>query len=120
MNRSGSLVVQDDKGRDRERYPIVYGARLKVKDGQHGRAGPDAGRVGSVHVLDPHRGAGHRSASRTSSTGITVHEEVDEVTGLSRLIIVDSPDEKKQPAIEIMRQGRQGATASTTCRRTRT
>ena len=33
--------------------------------------------------------------------GITVHEEVDEVTGLSRLIIVDSPDEKKQPAIEI-------------------
>ena len=33
--------------------------------------------------------------------GITVHEEVDEVTGLSRLIIVDSPDEKKQPAVEI-------------------
>ena len=34
MNRSGSLVVQDVKGRDRERYPIVYGARLKVKEGQ--------------------------------------------------------------------------------------
>src|SRR5205823_13974603 len=34
MNRNGSLIVQDDKGRDRERYPIVYGARLKVKDGQ--------------------------------------------------------------------------------------
>src|SRR5207248_7535256 len=34
MNRSGSLVVQDAKGRDRERYPIVYGARLKVKEGQ--------------------------------------------------------------------------------------
>ncbi|MFN7985137.1 MAG: hypothetical protein U0Q11_25120 [Vicinamibacterales bacterium] len=31
--------------------------------------------------------------------GLTVHEEVDEVTGLSRYIIVDSPDEKKQPAI---------------------
>ena len=30
-----------------------------------------------------------------------MHEEVDEVTGLSRLIIVDSPDEKKQPAVEI-------------------
>ena len=35
---------------------------------------------------------------------MTVHEEVDEVTGLSRLIIVDSPDEKKQPAIEIVAQ----------------
>src|SRR6185503_18596470 len=34
MNRSGSLVVADSKGRDRERYPIVYGARLKVRDGQ--------------------------------------------------------------------------------------
>ena len=33
--------------------------------------------------------------------GVTVHEEVDEVTGLSRLIIVDSPDEKKQPMVEI-------------------
>src|SRR5436189_734683 len=34
MNRNGSLVVQDAKGRDRERYPVVYGARLQVKDGQ--------------------------------------------------------------------------------------
>ncbi|HEV3139053.1 MAG TPA: DNA-directed RNA polymerase subunit beta', partial [Vicinamibacterales bacterium] len=34
MNRNGSLVVRDNKGRDRERYPIVYGARLKVKEGQ--------------------------------------------------------------------------------------
>src|SRR5687768_11819138 len=33
MNRTGSIVVQDNKGRDRERYPIVYGARLKVRDG---------------------------------------------------------------------------------------
>ena len=31
---TGSLVVQDAKGRYRERYPIVYGARLKIKDGQ--------------------------------------------------------------------------------------
>ena len=33
---------------------------------------------------------------------VTVHEEVDEITGLSRPIIIDSPDEKKQPAIEIV------------------
>ncbi len=35
MNRTGSLVVQDAKGRDRERFPVVYGARLNVHDGQH-------------------------------------------------------------------------------------
>ena len=34
MNRSGSLVVQDVKGHDRERYPVVYGAHLRVSDGQ--------------------------------------------------------------------------------------
>ena len=33
--------------------------------------------------------------------GLTVHEETDEITGLSRRIIIDSPDEKKQPTIEI-------------------
>ena len=34
-------------------------------------------------------------------TDVTFHEELDEVTGLSRKIVVDSPDEKKQPLIEI-------------------
>ena len=33
--------------------------------------------------------------------GLTLHEEVDEVTGLSRHVVVDSPDEKRQPAIVI-------------------
>ena len=115
MNRNGSLVVQDAKGRDRERYPIVYGARLKVSDGQQGRARPDARRVGSVHVLDPDRGSGPVKF-KDISKDITVHEEVDEVTGLSRYIIVDSPDEKKQPAIEIRDKDGQGRRASTTCR----
>ena len=31
--------------------------------------------------------------------GLTLHEEVDEVTGLSRHVVMDSPDEKRQPAI---------------------
>jgi DNA-directed RNA polymerase subunit beta' len=104
MNRNGSLVIQDQKGRDRERYPIVYGARLKVKEGQAVEQGEvlvewdpytfsilteEAGQIRFKDILE----------------GITVHEELDEVTGLSRLIIVDSPDEKKQPAIEIRGKG---------------
>ena len=31
--------------------------------------------------------------------GVTLHEEVDEVTGLSQSVVADSPDEKRQPAI---------------------
>jgi DNA-directed RNA polymerase subunit beta' len=100
MNRTGSIVVQDAKGRDRERYPIVYGARLKVADGQQVE-------VGQILVeWDP-----YTFSILTEDAGIakykdlisdvTYHEEVDEVTGLSRKIVVDSPDEKKQPLIEI-------------------
>src|SRR5205809_3202540 len=100
MNRTGSIVVQDAKGRDRERYPIVYGARLKVADGQQVEQGTvlvewdpytfsilteDAGTVKYKDLIPD----------------VTYHEEVDEVTGLSRKIVVDSPDEKKQPTMEI-------------------
>jgi DNA-directed RNA polymerase subunit beta' len=100
MNRNGFIVVQDDKGRDRERYQAVYGARLKVKDGQAVENGTiliewdpytfsiltdEAGTVRFKDILE----------------GVTVQEDVDEVTGLSRLVIVDSPDEKKQPTVEI-------------------
>jgi DNA-directed RNA polymerase subunit beta' len=100
MNRTGSIVVQDQKGRDRERYPVVYGARLKVRDGQ----AVDQGTV--LVEWDP-----YTFSILTEDAGtvkykdlipdVTYHEEVDEVTGLSRKIVVDSPDEKKQPMIEI-------------------
>jgi DNA-directed RNA polymerase subunit beta' len=100
MNRTGSLVVQDNKGRDRERYPIVYGARLKVADGQ-------AIDIGQILVeWDPYTFSILTEESGTVKykdliSDVTYHEEVDEVTGLSRKIVVDSPDEKKQPLMEI-------------------
>ena len=33
MNRNGIMAVVDDKGREKERYPVVYGARITVEDG---------------------------------------------------------------------------------------
>src|SRR5512143_3236887 len=108
MNRSGSLVVQDAKGRDRERYPIVYGARLKVKEGQHVEAGDKLVEWDpyTFSILTEESG---RIRFRDIVEGVTVHEDVDEVTGLSRYIIVDSPDEKKQPTIAI--RGKDGKVA---------
>ncbi|MGH9308553.1 MAG: DNA-directed RNA polymerase subunit beta', partial [Vicinamibacterales bacterium] len=100
MNRTGSLGVQDAKGRDRERYPIVYGARLKVRDGQ-------AVEPGQILVeWDPYTFSILTEDAGTVKykdlvSDLTFHEELDEVTGLSRKIVVDSPDEKKQPQIEI-------------------
>jgi DNA-directed RNA polymerase subunit beta' len=100
MNRTGSLVVQDAKGRDRERYPIVYGARLKVRDGQT----VEPGQI--LVEWDPYTFSILTEDSGTVKykdliSDVTFHEELDEVTGLSRKIVVDSPDEKKQPLIEI-------------------
>ncbi len=100
MNRNGHLVIQDEKGRDRERYQIPYGARLKVKEG---------GAVENGQILvewDPYTFSILTEESgqirfKDIIEGLTVHEDLDEVTGLSRLIIVDSPDEKKQPTVEI-------------------
>ena len=100
MNRTGSLVIQDAKGRDRERYALVYGAHLLVRDGQQ----VEPGQV--LVEWDPYTFSMLTEQNGTVRfkdiiEGMTVHEEVDEVTGLMRLIIVDSADEKKQPTIEI-------------------
>ena len=100
MNRNGHLVIQDEKGRDRERYQIPYGSRLRVKEGD------PVEKEQIIVEWDP-----YTFSILTEETGqirfkdivegLTVHEDLDEVTGLSRLIIVDSPDEKKQPTVEI-------------------
>src|SRR5215218_10235106 len=45
-------------------------------------------------------GAGHIKFQDLKE-GVTVDEEVDEVTGQSRMVVKDSPDEKKQPRLEI-------------------
>jgi DNA-directed RNA polymerase subunit beta' len=33
MNRNAKIAIYDENGREREKYPVVYGARIKVKDG---------------------------------------------------------------------------------------
>ena len=100
MNRNGSITVVDEKGREKERYAVVYGARVKVEDGQQVS-------LGDVLVeWDPYTFAilteiGGTVQFKDLAEGMTLHEEVDEVTGLSRHVVMDSPDEKRQPAISI-------------------
>jgi DNA-directed RNA polymerase subunit beta' len=100
MNRQGSIAVVDEKNRERERYSVVYGAKLLVNDG-------DPVTLGQVMVeWDPYTFAilteiGGTVQFKDLQEGVTLHEEVDEVTGLSRHVVGDSPDEKRQPAIVI-------------------
>ena len=67
MNRNGHLVIQDEKGRDRERYQIPYGARLQ---GQRRRSRSRTARSSSNGIRTRSRSSRRRpvrSASRTSS-----------------------------------------------------
>jgi DNA-directed RNA polymerase subunit beta' len=100
MNRNGSLTIIDDRGREVARYQIVYGAHILVEDGA---------RVTQDQLLatwDPFtfailtEVAGHIKFQDLKE-GVTYDEEVDEVTGQSRMVVKDSPDEKKQPRMEI-------------------
>ena len=104
MNRTGSVVIEDSKGRDRERYAVVYGAHLRVNDGQHVEPGQNLVEWDpyTFSILTEQRGT---VRFKDIIEGLTVHEEVDEVTGLMRLIIMDSADEKKQPTVEIRGAG---------------
>ena len=101
MNRSGALIIHDQKGREKERHAVVYGARLKV-EGRPGRqAGPAPGRVGPVLVHDHDRGRRDRRTSRTSSTGRPCTSRWTRTPACRRIVIIESPDEKKQPRIEV-------------------
>jgi DNA-directed RNA polymerase subunit beta' len=100
MNRSGQVTIIDDKGREKERYPIVYGATLKVEEGAQVEIGTTIGE------WDPYTYSivteiGGTIQFKDLQEGITLNDEVDEVTGLSRLVVADAPDEKRQPALLI-------------------
>ena len=100
MNRNGSIAIVDEKGREKERYAIVYGAKLKVEEGTPVMQGTKLGE------WDPYTFSLLTEISGTVQfkdlqEGVTLNEEVDEVTGLSRLVVADSTDEKRQPAIII-------------------
>ena len=100
MNRNGVIAIMDEKGREKERYTVVYGAKLKVNEGDHVKLGA------TLVEWDPYTFAILTEVSGTIQfkdllEGVTMHEELDEVTGLSRWVVTDSPDEKRQPTIQI-------------------
>ena len=100
MNRNGAISIIDEKGRKKESYPAVYGARLKVEDGK-------AVKSGQILIeWDPFTTAilaeqGGKVHFRDVIDGVTIREEVDEVTGLSQRVVVEHGREDLQPRISI-------------------
>ena len=88
VSRSGELAVVDEVGRERERYKVPYGAVLSVAAGDH----IEAGQV--IAHWDPHT---HPVITEVAGTvafsdiieGVTVVRHVDEITGLTSIVIMD-------------------------------
>ncbi|MCM2333626.1 MAG: DNA-directed RNA polymerase subunit beta', partial [Anaeromyxobacteraceae bacterium] len=100
MNRNGEILITDEQGRERERYGLVYGAKLMVRDGQRVEGSTTlaewdpysmpiitevAGRVKFGDLVD----------------GVTINDSVDEVTGLSRKTVITSKDPDARPRMSI-------------------
>ena len=88
ISRSGEVLVTDDNGRERERHKVPYGATLAVADGKTVKAG------GILAAWDPHTRpiiteyAGTVKFENVEE-GATVAKQMDEVTGLSTLVVID-------------------------------
>ncbi len=88
ISRSGEVVIQDDAGRERERHKVPYGATLMIKDGDAVKAGQ------LLATWDPHTRpiiteyAGTVQLENVEEN-VTVVRQIDEVTGLSTLVVID-------------------------------
>src|SRR5207248_1742726 len=100
MNRHGELVLTDDAGRERERYQLTYGAKLTVEDGQKvpGKTLLSEWDPFSMPILTELGGVVKYGDIIDS---VTMQEQLDEVTGLSRKVIIESKDADTRPRISI-------------------
>ncbi len=104
MNRNGILIIVDEKNRERERYPVVYGAKINVENG----APVKANQV--LLEWDPYTFSILTEISGTIHfkdliDGVTTQEQVDEITGNMQVVVTESSDEKRFPTIVIRPQG---------------
>jgi DNA-directed RNA polymerase subunit beta' len=101
MNRNGILIIVDDKNRERERYPVVYGAKINVEE----NAPVKANQI--LLEWDPYTFSILTEVSgpvhfKDLIDGITTQEQVDEITGNMQVVVTESADEKRFPTV-IMR-----------------
>ena len=88
ISRSGEIMITDDNGRERERHKVPYGATLLATDGKPVKAGF------VLATWDPHTRpiiTEYAGTVRFENVeeGTTVAKQIDEVTGLSTLVVID-------------------------------
>ncbi|MEN8244206.1 MAG: DNA-directed RNA polymerase subunit beta' [Thermodesulfobacteriota bacterium] len=110
MNRrGGEFAIVGEKGRERERFPVIYGAHINVKDGQPVEPGD------LLASWDPFTTPIITEVGGTVKfgdlvPGKTMQEKVDPVTGKSSRTVIESKSGEERPRISIKDEG--GKTAS--------
>jgi DNA-directed RNA polymerase subunit beta' len=89
ISRSGEVMIVDDNGRERERHKVPYGATLTATEGAKVKAGS------VLATWDPHTRPiiteyGGKIRFENVEEGVTVAKQIDEVTGLSTLVVIDA------------------------------
>jgi DNA-directed RNA polymerase subunit beta' len=99
ISRSGEIVIQDEHGRERERHKVPYGAVLSVKADQAIKAGAILANWDPLTrpIITEFAGRAH---FENVEEGLTVARQVDEVTGLSTLVVIDP---KRRGSAKIVR-----------------
>lgn len=101
LNRNGEIIVQDETGRERERFKLVYGAILNYKEG-------DKVQKGSVLAeWDPYSNPIISEVTATVQyqdieEGSTMAEQVDAVTGFATKVITESKSSEVKPTVLLL------------------
>jgi DNA-directed RNA polymerase subunit beta' len=88
ITRSGEVLIQDDSGRERERHKVPYGAILQAGDGKQVAAGAVLATWDALTrpIITEYGGT---VKFENVEEGVTVAKQIDEVTGLSTLVVID-------------------------------
>ncbi len=100
LNRNGEIVITDPDGRERERYPVIYGAELLVKEGQEVEPGTKLAQWDpfTIPILTEVEG---KVKFGDIIEGVTIQEKVDPVTGKSSKVVIQYKAAEYRPRISI-------------------
>jgi len=97
--RSGEIIISDEHGRERERHKVPYGAILTVKPDQSIKAGTILANWDPLTRPIITEFAGQAKFENVEE-GLTVAKQVDDVTGLATLVVIDP---KRRGAAKVVR-----------------
>ncbi|MEK7357889.1 MAG: DNA-directed RNA polymerase subunit beta', partial [Bdellovibrionota bacterium] len=101
MNRNGEIILSDSTGRERERFKVVYGSILNIKDGDTVTKGM------TLAEWDPYSNpiiseVTGKIAFQDIEEGVTMTEQVDAVTGFATKVITESKSSDQKPTVLVV------------------